>query len=254
MGVFTEALHPRVPVGHGRESGEFTDANKIATVAKRAVKKTKTKAKKTTGAVSKDAIKQAVALHQQLMAERKMVATARALRGRSKAPDKLTESQWAAVASYTMNDYKDINGHLRGDAHYRAIPDRIKKRIPELDSLMKPTATTQTVYRKMYGDLPIDVHVGAVLKDPAFMSTTRDMAVLNKLSGVSGKRGQQRTIFEITVPAGTRAFRILPEHTGLSVDEQELLLARDTALRIDEVRTATGSRGPAQFIKATVVS
>ena len=83
-------------------------------------------------------------------------------------------------------------------------------------------------FQKRYGNLKI----GDVVKDRAFLSTSIDASVATRAFG-----GSEGGLFEIRVNKGTRGIYL--DAVGEDMKEEELLLNRDTKLRLVKRRSAT---------------
>jgi hypothetical protein len=89
---------------------------------------------------------------------------------------------------------------------------------------------------------------GAVIEDPAFMSTSLSRDVAKSFGN---------TVMTIRVPAGTKALKMFDVfHTTSTQAEKEILLQHDTKLEITHVRKETGGflgMGAKTYIDARVV-
>lgn len=161
----------------------------------------------------------------------------------------LTVAQQKVVKKYTQSAFP-FNQPLRGTGDNASFWD--PQAIADLQSAMRPVTQSFTVTRMTAGlgsvitsstsESDIKKFQGAVISDPAFLST----------SIPGGKFSSDRFKLEISVPEGTPA--VWAYHYGEDAFEQEreMLLAAGLHYRIDKIDPPTGS-GYERKIYLTVV-
>ena len=139
--------------------------------------------------------------------------------------------QVGAAYTYTTNDYKDINGYLRGS--FKNLSPELEQAIEGLDTLFASDAGKMhkavKVTRGVSQNHPIvaayrdsKLKPGMIFEDSAYQSTTI------KKSGVWGDLSMH-----IVVPEGAEAIYLGPPPSDFSAydNEQEILLNRGTKLK-----------------------
>jgi hypothetical protein len=150
----------------------------------------------------------------------------------------LTKDERSALDGYSGTYYREINETLRGGSPWTDLsPAELRAEIAHLDaSIRKGTLTAETtLYRgtspaALGGGLPA---VGTVMSDKAFLSTSRSSNIADAFANMSTGGVMMR----ITAPRGTRAADV-SHHTG--GHEQEILLGRNTKLKVTGVSTSGG--------------
>ena len=146
-----------------------------------------------------------------------------------------------ALQGYADTEYVPINESLRGGG---AIPDEMKSNIALLDKATSLGILSEesTLSRGVHGE-PGDYIAGQVVRDPAFLSTTA-------LQQGAGDYFDYNHMLHITAPAGTTGAFI--GSIGGRPEEKEVLLPRNTALRIDRVVPSPTALG-VTHVYATIV-
>lgn len=134
-----------------------------------------------------------------------------------------------AVDDYRGTGFHAINMSLRARQPGDAVGQTVQK-LDEAFSLARPVPEAITTYRGVRGEFSQrlkaaeeigELTVGSILTDQGFMSTAMSRDVTNKFM-----IGEQRHIFEITVPKGTKALFLGKEY------ETELLLDRGSQIQV----------------------
>jgi hypothetical protein len=141
---------------------------------------------------------------------------------------KLTSEERFAIDHYSGFGYLSINRSLRGE---QASNAEIKEQVAQLDAaISKGTlAAETTLYRGTAARFLGDLTPGTVLKDKAFLSTSRSMKAADYFG--------HDAMIRITAPRGIRAADV-SHHAG--GHEQEILLGRNTKLKVTGVSTSGG--------------
>lgn len=142
----------------------------------------------------------------------------------------LSKSERIAINSYTTRQYSRINEFLRtgnvrdADKHEAAL-----ETIAELEKMLTRSTTLQpmSLYRGVSGVDYSKLKVGESFTEKAFSSTSFDESVARTFAGNGG------TVFEISVPAGGKAFII--GEGGFGNHEQEVLLAANSEYKITAI-------------------
>lgn len=147
-------------------------------------------------------------------------------------PPTRTPEQTAAIRSYSVSGYRDMNTCLRtGSA---CTPD-VQARNAELESAMTTTTEPATVFRAMTlanlggGISPADLSnlVGSEISDAGFTSTSLDP----EQTAIFGEE-QDSVNVQIEMPSGTRA--LFPGTDAAIREEQEVILPPGTRYRVIE--------------------
>ena len=146
------------------------------------------------------------------------------------AAGKLTKSESAAVASYSLMDYKTINEQARGEAHYG---DATTKKIEAMDHAVGKgrLAEPATLYRGVSGPgvkalQAAGLSEGSIIRDPGFLSTSRSRDIVDH--NFSEARGS--ITIAISAKKGAKALDAAP-HSNLSF-EQEVIFPRHARMRV----------------------
>jgi hypothetical protein len=161
---------------------------------------------------------------------------------------KLTAAEEDVIDDYSGMGYASINGQARGIvpfinprmAHLHPDPAKVAAQIATLDGAIAKGKLTvaKTLYRGTQLSVLGDLAVGTVFRDSGFLSTSRSKSVTNNFG--------HGALLRIKAPKGTRASDVTHHSGG---HEQEILLGRNTGLRITKV-TQEGGR---TVIDVTVV-
>lgn len=160
-----------------------------------------------------------------------------------------TEAERHGVIAYTTNGFRGMNQRLRGDQYHAIYP---LGAVDELTAAIDRSTTTRdaTVYRGLtefaFNRHFADLHVGDIVQDAGFTSTTRHTSVAESFTYPSG------VIVEIQVPKGTHALPMeqvpdMPSNANRA--EQEVILQRGTRYRVD----AISGRGASGKVHLTAV-
>ena len=178
--------------------------------------------------------------------------------------DDIPEDQRRALSTYSGSDYQVINNLLRFGPESAYTPTKsINKVVKNLDDLIESKGTVESdsvVFRGMieterYEDSDIlmsemldDLKPGDVISDPAFLSTSSDKNVALRKFGpgnmtdedseldASNPVYQSSSFWVIKVPGGSKAFATPEKGFGYASIEKEVLLPRNTQLRIDGIK------------------
>jgi histidinol phosphatase-like PHP family hydrolase len=149
----------------------------------------------------------------------------------------LTPREQDALRMYSETDYENINGLLRTGAIDNAAGlEHTQKQITELETALNKTKLTEniTTWRgimepdKTLGDM--SKLVGREFTDKGFMSTTT--AGRSMLEGFDYEGS---AIFELHIPTGYNAGLLSDMRVSQLPHEKELLLQRDSTIRITKV-------------------
>lgn len=141
--------------------------------------------------------------------------------------------EWTGDGQMGSQGYSNVNDYLRdatpmGPRLLRMVKDTIDG----LDSAIQkasPLDEDRVLYRAY--STPPEIKAGDVLDNPGFMSTTTERSTAETWAGTHGD------VYEIHVPAGTRALNIngsIPDVSRFK-KEREFLLGRNQKLVIDKV-------------------
>ena len=149
--------------------------------------------------------------------------------------------QIAAAKYYTGPGYVPLNNALRFGGE---MPKPVQARMRELDAAVAKSVVKQdtTVYRGVVGGawLPHNLAPGTLIEDRGYMSTATDP---------TGQYGGDTKMI-IRVPRGAHALDLFGHGLTHHADEKELLLPRNTALRVVSDVEQPGSQ---RVINAEVV-
>lgn len=145
--------------------------------------------------------------------------------------DDLSAEELETLKNYSMTGYQSINDSLREGK----TPDY---RVTTIDAaLERGRLKEQTVYRGVKLDpetrAVFERSIGTVISDPAFVSTSRDKHQAESFLGVIGT--ERNVLMEIKVPNGAKGAYMAPISEIRS--EEEVLLPRNTLLRVTDVTT-----------------
>jgi hypothetical protein len=158
----------------------------------------------------------------------------------------VTESTFAAAdqwISYCAIGYEKINSQLRqGDAS----SDRVRNMDRAFGLFGIRMTKSVTVTRAMTVDTPLDLEVGQVIEDKAYVSTSLSSVEAKKFMHVSDY--DSSVMFKIKVPAGVR---MLP---GMIRHEQELILPRGTKFEVTGKRMSTHRKLPVTVYDVKVLT
>ncbi len=166
----------------------------------------------------------------------------------------LTDSEKVAIGRYTSSEYEQINGYLRQllqlSPTARADIDDVVDRVDRAIDKASPLRSERLVWRAF--STPVEVEAGDVFDDLGFMSTSATNALPESWAGPYGD------VWEITLPAGTKALDLNAAGAPTVRNEREILLGRGVALRIDRVEErVTSYPGRAsivtRYVFATVI-
>jgi hypothetical protein len=205
--------------------------------------------------------------------------------------DSIPSEQADALSYYSSTGYRSTNNLLRFGPESDSPKTEgqlaiIRQKIKHLDDLIESKGNVETegfVYRGMielpkFEDTDITMSEmldglkpGDVVSDPAFLSTSSDKNVALRKFGpgkmtedgptldASNPVYEPSSFWAIRVPAGAKALPVPKEDFGYASSEKEVLLPRDTQLRIDGIKKVAqeeegGENGNFNyFIEATVV-
>lgn len=167
--------------------------------------------------------------------------------------DKFNTVELEAIKEYQLGDiskgakvggYDGINGYLRTGE----IPDKVKTKFnttkSEMDNFVKAIDSTFNksvvksdfvVYRGMRnGDRVLNLGVGGVYNDKAYVSTSKNLAAAKKFSDGVGKNS---IIMKINVGKGNEALTMndFSDKVGHLKRENEILLPRDQKFKIKSI-------------------
>lgn len=152
----------------------------------------------------------------------------------------LTEAEQRAVRNYTGADYAIINDVLRGkaDSSERA---RLRGEVAKIDSALNKGRVEKsiTVYRGFHSAKRFEyfnntAKIGDVFRDAGFMSTSVDRKAVRDFVNIKG--GQSNVVLRIKVKKGAKAGYLGHDTVSGSSHELELLLPRNSGLRIGKIR------------------
>lgn len=181
----------------------------------------------------------------------------------SAAYDKVGKEEGLALRFYSSPDhpasYKEINDPLRTGSKMTA---EAAASVRELDKLFSKTSTKNSMilYRGIHGPEAAKIikkikdgslGINGETKYKAYMSTSVDPEVSRDFTG-NQKVGEKGVFFNLTLPKGGRAIA-LGGHS-LIKSEKEVLLPRNTRLKITGIKENTTEDGPNYYIDAEVVS
>lgn len=169
--------------------------------------------------------------------------------------DKFNQSEFEAIKEYQLGDiskgakfggYDGINGYLRTGE----IPDKVKSKFDitksEMESVVKKIDSSFSksvvksdfvVYRGMRnGDRVLNLGVGGVYNDKAYVSTSKNLAAAKKFSDGVGKNS---IIMKINVSKGNEALTMndFSDKAGHLKRENEILLPRNQKFKIKSINT-----------------
>ena len=155
----------------------------------------------------------------------------------------LNNDERKALEAYTNNQYRNINGYLRGNRTFPIEYTELGKfYIWNLHNSLSRATTAEpiTVYRGLLNNAVLNeyknvsdyVLIGKVIRDPAFMSTTFELNIAKEYS--------KDTILKISVPKGVHGIYI-GEYAAYAY-EKEFLLDKDQIMKIDSVEHREGKR------------
>jgi hypothetical protein len=155
-----------------------------------------------------------------------------------------SEDQLEAFGTYTENS-TIVNNLLRGkNVGSEAEIEAARKQVDAIDDVFADANLSDGVvaYRGMslssLEQQGVSLTPGTTFSDPAYLSTSAEEAVADRLFG-SG--GDDSALMEIAVPAGARALYL--ENISQIPGESELLLDRGQSIRIISVSEETVTRG-----------
>lgn len=181
----------------------------------------------------------------------------------------LTSLEWAAADHYRTQGYMEINNLLRGvgsDWGMEFAPADIRS-VQLLDEAMDKSTIKnfETVYRgtsmlasKMDTFLS-SLEVGGVYTDPSFVSTSRGKDIAESFATDrppdEAKENRASLMWEIVLPPGASALDMQSLFPSFGSNEEEVLLDRDTHLRIlaKESAGVTLDGEPVYRIKAIAI-
>jgi hypothetical protein len=203
--------------------------------------------------------------------------------------DDIPLEQANALSYYASARFRTINNLLRfgheEDSKELQVPE-IEKKIKDLDALIESKGIVETesfVYRGMielpkFEDTDITmsemldgIKPGDVISDPAFLSTSSDKNIALRKFGpgnmtdngptldASSPVYESSSFWAIRVPKGSRALSVPESNFGYASTEKEVVLPRNTQLRIDGIKKVAqeeegGENGNFNYyIEATVV-
>ena len=201
--------------------------------------------------------------------------------------DDIPEDQRRSLSTYSGSDYQVINNLLRFGPESAYTPtENINKLVKNLDDLIESKGTVESdsvVFRGMieterYEDSDVlmsemldGLKPGDVISDPAFLSTSSDKNVALRKFGpgnmtdedskldASNPVYQSSSFWVIKVPEGSKAFATPEKGFGYASVEKEVILPRNTQLRIDGIKKVAqeeegGENGEFNYyIEASVV-
>jgi hypothetical protein len=129
------------------------------------------------------------------------------------------------LEDYQGPAFKFVNEGLRNDA----LSKQGALMVPYLDSLISRNVLSedQNLFRWTKSSLLKDVQVGSVMRDKAYLSTSRSATVTSHLGDV---------VIKIRAPKGTKGVDVnkYSQHTRYSW-EQEILLPRNVGLKVTKI-------------------
>jgi hypothetical protein len=157
-----------------------------------------------------------------------------------------------ALAQYQGFLYEDINYQLRtGQESPYVSKDKIDPLIKNIDLAMNKARLIDSVqvFRGITGDIVDQLKPGNIVQDKGFMSTSMLKDVASRFLGGIGADATRLAIVSINVPKGYQA--LSPHFAGKTTQntEQELLLKRNTKLKITSITEKLGVK----FINAEVI-
>jgi hypothetical protein len=142
-------------------------------------------------------------------------------------------------------NYRVLNRYLRGGRQPRQ-PD-LEEHVSAIDNLLAASplqgASTQVFRGFSSWSFATEVRVGDRVRDLAFMSATLNRSVGNfyaRKDVVVAEDLENSVLLELTVPARARLLRIASSKT--SMDEEEVLLPRETEFQVDHEQLWRGVR------------
>jgi len=150
------------------------------------------------------------------------------------APD-ISHNVFGAVQHYTQEGYLYINDDLRSG---RPVKD---KAISILDSaiseskVVQPFTLVRGISERGLGDMTkdSDIKVGSVLKDKAFISTTRDVGTALSFS-TDEENSQLGYVMKIKVPAGLNV--LYAGDSSFNDGEDEFILPRGSTFKVTAIK------------------
>lgn len=167
--------------------------------------------------------------------------------------DEITRDEHLALRTYSRNEYKNINGSLRGIVDLdEDVQAQVDKYTQDLDSIMDKAGGIPEPVRAYRGVGPDAVQqladesgdlTGASFQDRGFMSTALNS---DESEFFSGKPGS--AVFELDVPEGTRGVYVdavteMRSVAGRDLGESELLLGRNHRIVVDEATDRVNDEG-----------
>jgi hypothetical protein len=160
----------------------------------------------------------------------------------------LTKEERSALDGYSGAYFREINETLRGNTSVWTdlTPAQLKAETRQIDAAInKGTLTAETtLYRgtsfdALGGGIPA---IGTTLSDKGFLSTSRSSSIAEAFVNM----GSNKVMLKITAPRGTKGADV-SHHVG--GHEQEILLGRNTKLRV----TGTSTSGGRTIVEVSVV-
>jgi hypothetical protein len=163
-----------------------------------------------------------------------------------------------ALHNYVGNGYRAMNNFLYGKNH----DVETKESLEWLDgTFSNAPSEMMDDHDKVYRGVPMrlndwkKIKVGAVVNNPAFLSTTPDMKVASQFSDYSWTHGDEkpegRRKAVVFVIKKTKQFGLNLSNIGDHTDESEVLLPRNTKFKIDSIQDSGDE--PFAKINVTVV-
>lgn len=151
-----------------------------------------------------------------------------------------------AVANYMSHMFETVNEYLRGnfdnlnESDLSAAPDLVVGMDKAFEQFGVPLRERTILYRGLDIDRGIDsvrrrFKKGDVVSDPAYVSTSHDQHEARRFYGAQHRGLNTQVLMRITAPKGTRVLG------GVS-DEAELILDRDTKLKVTSVKEEVPGR------------
>lgn len=164
--------------------------------------------------------------------------------------EKFNQKEIGAISEYQLGivskdskvgGYEAINGYLRTGSVPQSVADKFGATKNQMDSIIKDfdsafsksvVKSDFTVYRGMRnGDRVLNLGVGGVYNDKAYISTSKNLAASKKFSDGVGKNS---IVMKINVKKGNEALSMndFSQRSGHLKRENEILLPRDQKFKI----------------------
>jgi hypothetical protein len=154
---------------------------------------------------------------------------------------KLKEPEMAALDLYAYQGAENLNPFLRGKrTDYRVSPSEAKQTVATMDSIFqqKAVATSKTTvaFRGLVLPAAKELKPGAILKDKGYTSVTLSPGVAENFTIDHPDADSISAVVVVRMPRGTRVIPTLLTRAGQDMMEHELILPRNTRMRITKVQ------------------